>query len=390
MIRFLAIAACLALAAPAGAQDTKVYAVLVLDTDADARLSKATNADREIVTGFLKGGLGPAALTISELNGNKVTLADLRAHVNGLGLRKGVDTLVCYIACHGGVDTNKNNSHFFQFNGGGKTHEVYRDEVRQVLTGAEARLTVLLSDSCSNPVALGPKPGKLPDIGVLSPKKGLPKRLLLAPAKVRALPGFGALFLDASGVIDINASSTGDFAWFSPSYGGFFTLALNDAFVAMADEKDINWTTFYRNLKLKTRGVYTTWREAAIKEHGPHFNEMGKNEQEDYLRLEKQEFQLTQARFLDGTRVRMVVENAEEGVRVEELPLNSPALAAGLRLGDVIVAINGQKVGNAKDYMSIGGKVLAASPNANAELKVTYRRNGQQDTVTVIVPPLKK
>ncbi|WP_017301744.1 HhoA/HhoB/HtrA family serine endopeptidase [Nodosilinea nodulosa] len=68
----------------------------------------------------------------------------------------------------------------------------------------------------------------------------------------------------------------------------------------------------------------------------------------------------------------------DEGVLVAQVMPNSPAARAGLRAGDVIVAIDGQPV---KD----GGAVqqVVEQSTVGQELSVTLRRDGREQTLTV-------
>lgn len=385
----IAVAACLGRGAPAAAQPPKVYAVLVLDTNADNNLKLATEQDRKIIRNVLEGGIGQG-LVISELSGTDVTFQKLRAHLDKLPIRKDVDTLVCYVACHGGVDQKDPTRHFLQFNGGGKPEVVMRDKLRKALTDRNPRLTVLLTDSCSDAVALQQNG---PDIGVLSPVPAKVKPVAeLAPTKEPSLPGFGRLFLDTTGIVDINASRTGDYAWFSAKEGGIFTRAIGDTFACMKNESEITWPVFYRALKINTRDTYIDWRESHIATIEPKIKELSPAQVANFRLLKKQQHQFIQAYYLDGVRLKVVVEDEPDdgGVRVTELPINSPAKAAGVRFNDLIVAVDGKKVTNAKEFTEAGGAVLAAAPDATAELKITVRRNGMNEVIVVSVPPLQK
>lgn len=75
---------------------------------------------------------------------------------------------------------------------------------------------------------------------------------------------------------------------------------------------------------------------------------------------------------------------AETGVVVTEAIPNGPAAKAGLRLGDVIVAINGKPVADFEDLRKLVGELV---PGGKAEVK--YRRRKHQadghDEATVSV-----
>ncbi len=68
----------------------------------------------------------------------------------------------------------------------------------------------------------------------------------------------------------------------------------------------------------------------------------------------------------------------QQGVEVARLYPNSPAAKADLQEGDVLLAINGDKVGSAQDVIRQIGQ---ASPGDEVELRV--QRDGEERTVTV-------
>jgi putative serine protease PepD len=71
------------------------------------------------------------------------------------------------------------------------------------------------------------------------------------------------------------------------------------------------------------------------------------------------------------------VENSAAGVLVGSVSANSPASAAGIRQGDLITEVNGEKVST---FADIRGRIQAAKPGDKFEIKVT--RDGQSLTLT--------
>jgi serine protease Do len=66
------------------------------------------------------------------------------------------------------------------------------------------------------------------------------------------------------------------------------------------------------------------------------------------------------------------------GALVSKAQANSPALAAGVKNGDVITSVNGEKVADPKE---LARKIALLGPNANAELGIL--RNGVAQTISV-------
>jgi S1-C subfamily serine protease len=67
----------------------------------------------------------------------------------------------------------------------------------------------------------------------------------------------------------------------------------------------------------------------------------------------------------------------QDGALVRELQSGSPAEQAGLRVGDLVVAIDGQAI---EDFGQLGARIRAHKPGDKVTLKVV--RNGNETTVT--------
>jgi serine protease Do len=87
--------------------------------------------------------------------------------------------------------------------------------------------------------------------------------------------------------------------------------------------------------------------------------------------------------FLGILPTRPAVDAAAEGVEVREVLGESPAAAAGLQRGDLIVGFRGSPVTTAAELRDQVSRVL---PNETAD--VTYRRGGQEATVTITLGTL--
>jgi putative serine protease PepD len=71
------------------------------------------------------------------------------------------------------------------------------------------------------------------------------------------------------------------------------------------------------------------------------------------------------------------VENNPSGVVVGSVSASSPASSAGIRQGDVITEVNGEKVST---FADIRARIQAAKPGDKFEIKIT--RDGQSQTLT--------
>jgi serine protease Do len=82
------------------------------------------------------------------------------------------------------------------------------------------------------------------------------------------------------------------------------------------------------------------------------------------------------------------VEDAENGggVRIASVERDSPALRGGIRPGDVVLAVNGDKIETARGLI----RAVAAAPPGNT-VHLTVRRQGHEMELPIIVgrrPPL--
>jgi Do/DeqQ family serine protease len=70
--------------------------------------------------------------------------------------------------------------------------------------------------------------------------------------------------------------------------------------------------------------------------------------------------------------------NDEEGVLIVQVVPNSPAARDGLRIGDVILAVDGQAINESQEVQD-----TVADAAVGANLQLTIRRNGQEQTLNV-------
>ena len=82
--------------------------------------------------------------------------------------------------------------------------------------------------------------------------------------------------------------------------------------------------------------------------------------------------------------IRPATESKGEGVTIEEVQPNSPAAGAGLKKGDIIVAINGQAVADTAALADVMNKLAAGD-----SLTLVYKQGGEEKTATLTLaePP---
>jgi serine protease Do len=79
-----------------------------------------------------------------------------------------------------------------------------------------------------------------------------------------------------------------------------------------------------------------------------------------------------------GAQIGVTVDEVAEGVRIEDVDPNSPASKAGLRSGDVVVEVDGERVRSARQF----SRLIQESPEGKS-VKLGVLRNGTRQTVDV-------
>ncbi|WP_165246917.1 S8 family peptidase [Paludisphaera soli] len=135
-------------------------------------------------------------------------------------------TLVCYLKLHGRIDKNREGAHIMEldFLDAAQPEQITRAEVRRILENQQARLTVLITESCSQSEIIS---------APIARAGGFPREL------------FEALFVNPSGFTDVNSSTYArngqilDQAAWMDADGAVFTRMLVHAFDAGDQQDDI-------------------------------------------------------------------------------------------------------------------------------------------------------
>ncbi|MDO8644888.1 MAG: PDZ domain-containing protein, partial [bacterium] len=98
-------------------------------------------------------------------------------------------------------------------------------------------------------------------------------------------------------------------------------------------------------------------RKGELKGLTVKLGELEKGEQNAKLQSESQELGITVREILPEERVDLGLRKEETGVLVVNLNPAGPAAGVGLRPRDILLEINGVKVGNVKEYDEIVGKI---------------------------------
>lgn len=324
----------------------KVYLVLVADTRGQAAVSGFTldvERNAAAVRHVLTGGLGTQRLAVTELRGEQVRAADIVAAIRGLPASP-ADAIVCYVAGVGASTPVADDGFTFSLYGGAQPEPLPRAELRGWLTDKHPRLAVLLSET-SNGV---PKtaPGLLQSGGsanIANIPADIPPGPAASPSDPASMaPGLQALFLNSPGVVDLSGADDKQSGWGPAGETAFFTRAVCRGLLAARDNPAANWTALYSRAKVDTQAGYREWWAAEFARINAKPQPPPPPEQAVIRGLIGQPTLTSKAYYLAGGRLKVLVQGTDgAGVKVIDLPLDSPTRAAGVRLGDVIVRAQG-------------------------------------------------
>ncbi|MFO0904977.1 MAG: caspase family protein [Pirellulales bacterium] len=253
------------------------------------------------------------------------------------------DAVLFYYTGHGAAD---DRGHYLALAGG----PLYRETIREALERKGARLVVLLTDCCNlrsdgrRMVAMAPAPPEPP----------------AAPP-----PLFRTLFFEASGVVDVNASSPGEAAYFTASpedqgidsYGSLFTRAISQ-FVEQHLQEEQSWHDL---LVAASFGVHVGFREGYPRGAKALDGQSLQRDQNVYA------IEYPGKPASEGSRTGMVFMERKRGVEILQVEASSPGEAAfDLSTKDYTQLLPGQRIvavnGHAIERLDQLAKQIDASP----------------------------
>lgn len=247
------------------------------------------------------------------------------------------DTLIVYYTGHGAAD---DRGHYFDMAGG----KLYRNDLRQTMAVKGAHLTTLITDCCNvrsdgERIAAGaPGPDERTDYS----------------------PVFRSLFIEPSGVVDINACAPGESAFFLPEtanefdqqWGSLFTKAMTN-YVRENKDREVTWD----DLLTATSFQVNVWFRAGYPKGAPLAK--GRTRQ-----MDQNVFAFDYPGRPDdrGQRAGIWVKNrGGRGVVITEVRADYPAARiydltannyAALAAGQVITTVNGKPVGTVDEFLA--------------------------------------
>jgi hypothetical protein len=253
------------------------------------------------------------------------------------------DTLLVYYTGHGASD---DRGQYFDMVGG----KLYRKDLLATMTAKGARLSALITDCCNvrsdgERIAVGaPGPDEPTDF----------------------TPAFRSLFIDPSGVVDINACAPGESAFFLPEaenefdqrWGSLFTLAFKE-YVNQNRDRAVTWD----DLLLSTSLQVNIW----FRNGYPRGAKMAKG---NVRQMDQNVFAIDYPGMPENRGQRAgvwVKQRAGRGVYITEVRPDYPATRvydlsaneyATLVPGQEITTVNGKRVSTVEEFLAL----MKASP----------------------------
>jgi|GEM_PF-5617174 len=181
----------------------------------------------------------PESGTISRLTSHNATPSNVIATVRSLPVDTD-DTVVCYLSCHGAYDpaasSDSCGGHYFQLYSGALRRSRLLTELRSL----NARLTVLISESCNAP-------------GYSPMGRSIPGQSSRQRTEYKHLED---LFMLHKGIVNVNSCSRGTYAWQSSDIGGWFTNSFRS--LALTPNQHAGWPSFLNRVGAATNNLFQT------------------------------------------------------------------------------------------------------------------------------------
>jgi hypothetical protein len=151
------------------------------------------------------------------------------------------DAILVYYAGHGAYDPRASldepsGGHILQIPGG----DLLRKDLVSALHAKNARLTVLVTDTCNS--AFFPT---------------IDRQRLVIPTMGGGNRALDHLLFEHSGFVDVNGSSRDTLAWFS-SVGGWFTFAFQQASREIQNDQRVTWARFLQSVDRHCQAIFAS------------------------------------------------------------------------------------------------------------------------------------
>jgi hypothetical protein len=346
-------------APPAWSQEQETLHILLVADTTDESIGKSCVTDlktvkdyftqttnipnnRQVRTTFMTGSPPPDDAPGALKYSRDAILAHYKDLANK-GDVKPSDTIFFYYSGHGAFDPEKGH---FLAKMGDLEHSLFRSDLREAILQCKPRLAVILTDCCSNVIALP-----------TFTSRGITKDRLQV---------VDSLFFKPSGIVDINSSSQGQESAGTDPEGGFFTFVLFEQLRQTVNAIEQHLTD--RGFPVKGDGT-VTWRElfplltgrTSAKWKGafpgPDCKDNDSLPDGKQCSQDPQAFCLPfsplvdpPAAFKHGLTVDASKRDGKDILTVRTVDMGSAAEKGGLKAGDVITAIDNKKVSNSCEF----------------------------------------
>ena len=311
-----------------------IHAIVVVDQDTRAKLGRNAKADFDNIIWLLQSNIPSAQLNLRALEVYRINPGSILQELQSLRVAPN-DTVLFYYSGHGAYDPQRQEQYLEMKDRG----NLYRSKVIETIESKSPRLSVILTDCC-NVKAI--------------PEKYIP-RTENKVAKIPSVmsPLFETLFVSYMGRVDITSSQLGEYSFVDTSgqfRGSCFTYPLVELLAANKINDDMNWDTFLTKLRPQ---VNEAFQESFPKGY------QGQTRQSVHVysmprRIYTQVSTTPVSSRQDvptGPRLGIrAINHQQPGVRITGIIPNSPASKIGFQEGDIIIAINGQKITNEREY----------------------------------------
>lgn len=214
-----------------------IHVVMVVDSNAKD-VGEFIKQDAALINSTFVNNVPQGQFHFYELKGNSASIEGIETQFENMHIDSD-DTVVFIYTGHGAFDVNT-KQHLMTLD---NDEIIRRDSIRKFLLAHDQRTTVLLTNSCSNFV----------DVFGNSPDR---------PKPTQISPLFDQLFLQTKGVVDISATSPGEFG-ITGGIGSEFIIALYGSLEH--SNRRVGWSTIIKeiNHEIKTRPRYEEANQTA-------------------------------------------------------------------------------------------------------------------------------
>ena len=229
----------------AGSNSTLRAVLVLVDARPDDPISQSIRADMMNITKWLdileKRNIIKVERTL--IQGEKATLATIQQSLQNMQSNKD-DVLLFYFSGHGGMEQGETfiNTHDDKF--------FFRKDLTKILTEKQGRLRIAITDACSNA------------IDGYSVSRSLSRAAKAANGDFDEI--YKTLFYNYEGMLDIAASSKGEYAWSTDDLGGFFTHYFIKE--GMLKNPSANWNDVFEKAKDRTVQMFNRMSDADKRE----------------------------------------------------------------------------------------------------------------------------